>query len=82
MAKVTIKGKVKNVAKALGSGKTYYLHTLDGWPASFFRGEGILFCSRITLATSLRQIRREQNESRRIRPNEPERYGYKLCVTP
>lgn len=86
MAKVTIRGKAKNVAKALGAGKSYYLHTLDGWPASFYKGEGVLFSGRIKLATSLRQIQREQQESRRIRVArgmwEQERYGYKIVVTP
>lgn len=86
MAKVTIKGKAKNIAKALGSGRTYYLHTLDNMPAAFYKGQGVLFSGRIALASSLRQIRLEQQESRRIRVRkgmlETERYGYRIVVTP
>ena len=86
MAKVTIKGSAKNIAKLLGGQRTLYMHTLDGWPASFFKGEGVLFCNRITIASSLRQIRVEQDESQRIRTHKgitgKERYGYKLIVIP
>ena len=86
MAKVTITGKAKNIAKMLGGQRTYYMHILDGWPASFYKGQGVLFSGKITLAHSLNQIRREQAESRRIRLkkglHEAERYGYKLIVVP
>lgn len=47
---------------------TLYMHTLDGQPACFYRNNGICFAHKgIKLATSLRQIRREQAEDFRIR---------------
>lgn len=60
---------------------TYYLHTLDGKPA-FFNGEYIHFSNGERggqLATSLQQIRREQELSNALygyRDDDLERYGY------
>lgn len=59
-----------------------YMHTLDGRPASYTERCGICFeTRRIRLATSLRQIRREQaiDKKRRIEEgflNETTKYGY------
>lgn len=46
--------------------KNFYMHTLDGRPASFYKGQGVLYTGTVELATSLRQIRAEQRESRAI----------------
>lgn len=66
--------------------KNYYMHTIDAFPASFYKGQGVLFSSYVVLATSLRQIRSEQAESRRIRVkkgwNDSMNYGYKRVVLP
>ena len=55
--------------------KTYYLHTLDGQPADF-SGEQVCYAVHYgkpnKLATSLKQIRREQQASREYR----ERIGF------
>lgn len=46
---------------------TYYLHTLNGLPAVYIKGQGICFASFYgppnRLARSLKQIRQEQRES-------------------
>lgn len=60
---------------------TMYMHTLEGQPASFYKGNGVCFAhKRIRLATSLRQIRREQAACRAMREKEKTRndfkYGY------
>lgn len=63
---------------------TYYLHTLDGCPATFMDGHLVFAHLRIKPATSLRQIRREQAASRewdaafdkRAGKQPPMRYGY------
>jgi hypothetical protein len=63
---------------------TYYMHTLDGMPAGFFDGRRVCFTrKRVPLATSLRQIRREQAISK---ANDDDRvqfeYGYVTVTTP
>ena len=66
--------------------KNYYMHTLDYRPATFYKRQGVLFGTPIVLATSLRQIRREQKESRDIFRSkghfENIVYGYKRVVVP
>lgn len=64
---------------------TLYMHTLDGKPAAFFPRDGVCFAhKRITLARSLRQIRKEQAESSRIRTDaglsDDCEYGYVTVV--
>ena len=64
-----------------------YMHTLDGQPASYFLGSGVCFTNKsIKLATSLRQIRREQKitQDDRRRNNLPDefRYGYVTIRSP
>lgn len=63
-----------------------YMHTLDGQPASFYPRDGVCFTSkRIRLATSLRQIRREQAECRKLCAGKwgigEWRYGYVTIAT-
>lgn len=68
---------------------TYYLHTLDGMPAVFVPNVGVCFATFYgppnKLARSLKQIRKEQKESQRIRKGDgidtPFQYGYRR-VTP
>lgn len=56
---------------------TLYMHTLNDMPASFFTRSGVCFTNkRIRLATSLRQIRREQKLSREIHFPDNFKYGY------
>ena len=66
--------------------KNYYMHMLDSYPASFYRGQGVLFGVPIVLATSLRQLRREQRESRAIFARkgvaETVKYGYRRVIVP
>lgn len=66
-----------------------YMHTLDGKPATFTDGERVVFSSRIKLADSLKQIRREQfiskNSYRRLAHDgentfDSVEYGYTLVV--
>ena len=82
MTKVTIKGTAKNISKLLAG--PFYIHTLDSIPASFFKGQGVLYSGRITAVRSLRQLRREQQEDRRIRTKrgiaDTGRYGYRLVM--
>ena len=62
-----------------------YMHTLDGMPAQFYTGQGICFNNkRVALVDGLRQIRKEQKESRRIdvrQSRDTLRYGY-ITVRP
>lgn len=61
---------------------TYYMHTLDGRPAAFFPHDGVCFTNkRITLAKSLRQIRREQTLCRAMRlTDHGYKYGYATVI--
>ncbi len=71
----------------MSKGNNYYLHTLDDKPA-YFDGRQICFCfqggdhrSRQRLVRDLKQIRKEQEASRRWRDemgyeNSVWRYGY------
>jgi hypothetical protein len=61
------------MSRTKDSTKTYYLHTLDGMPA-FFDGDQIVFTvpggwhrNQQKLCTSLRQIRRQHEDSKRWR---------------
>lgn len=69
--------------------RVYYLHTLNGRPA-FFDGEAVylmpFYGKPGALATSLRQIRREQQASRRFVsanfPPDTHAYDYVRVVLP
>jgi hypothetical protein len=47
--------------------RTYYLHTINGQPGQYVKGQGVCYASFFgrpnPLAASLAQIRREQRES-------------------
>lgn len=69
---------------------TYYLHTLDGRPACFVPGQGICFIMKYDrnpiVATSLKQIRKEQRDDDKIRAHlcagVPFKRGYVRICTP
>jgi hypothetical protein len=66
--------------------RTYYMHMLDETPAGFFDGKSVCFTwKRIPLAKSLRQIRREQQISKRhdvANRSGPFRYSYITVTLP
>ncbi len=76
--------------------KLYYMHTIDGKPASYVKGEQICYARSggrgrpwATLATSIEQIKSEQKASiawRRKRFNDGEKsrndYGYVIFKKP
>jgi hypothetical protein len=68
---------------------TYYMHTLDGQPASFAEKDGGIFFpsgnAKVRLVRSLATIRREQNSDREwcaARGVAPLRYGYVRVEVP
>lgn len=71
--------------------QTYYLHTINGKPATYYPGDQICYVTKYgdagVLVKSLRQIRREQKASIKFRqskgiPEDGSDYGYRRVRVP